>query len=112
MAKSFEENYDGDYSGIAVTNYGNNIQTNKIEIIASHPVPDINSYNAAKILNITKNLSADDLFYFYFRVEAQLFYVIQKMALVFKIKFILMKNYFSVAQNLRNECDQKIDFWN
>ena len=31
--------------------------TNKIEIIeASHPVPDINSYNAAKkILNITKN---------------------------------------------------------
>ena len=62
MAKSFEENYDGDYSGIVVTNYGNNIQTNKIEIIeASHPVPDINSYNAAKkILNITKNLCADD----------------------------------------------------
>ena len=49
MAKSFEENYDGDYSGIVVTNYGNNIQTNKIEIIeASHPVPDIKSYNAAK----------------------------------------------------------------
>jgi len=66
MAKSFEENYDGDYSGIAVTNYGNNIQTNKIEIIeASHPVPDINGYNAAKkILNITKNLSADDLVLF------------------------------------------------
>lgn len=66
MAKSFEENYDGDYSGIVVTNYGNNIQTNKIEIIeASHPVPDINSYNAAKkILNITKNLSADDLVLF------------------------------------------------
>lgn len=62
MAKSFEENYDGDYSGIVVTNYGNNIQTNKIEILeASHPVPDINSYNAAKkILNITKNLCADD----------------------------------------------------
>jgi len=66
MAKSFEENYDGDYSGIVVTNYGNNIQTNKIEIIeASHPVPDINSYNAAKkILNITKNLSANDLVLF------------------------------------------------
>lgn len=66
MAKSFEENFDGDYSGIVVTNYGNNIQTNKIEIIeASHPVPDINSYNAAKkILNITKNLSADDLVLF------------------------------------------------
>ena len=66
MAKSFEENYDGDYSGIVVTNYGNNIQTNKIEIIeASHPVPDINSYNAAKkILNITKNLSADDVVLF------------------------------------------------
>ena len=62
MAKSFEENYDGDYSGIVVTNYGNNIQTNKIEILeASHPVPDINSCNAAKkILNITKNLCADD----------------------------------------------------
>ena len=66
MAKSFEENYDGDYSGIVVTNYGNNIQTNKIEIIeASHPVPDINSYNAAKkILNITKNLCTDDLVLF------------------------------------------------
>lgn len=66
MAKSFEESYDGDYSGIVVTNYGNNIRTNKIEIIeASHPVPDINSYNAAKkILNITKNLSSDDLVVF------------------------------------------------
>ena len=42
MAKSFEENYDGDYSGIVVTNYGNNIQTKKIEIVeASHPLPDI-----------------------------------------------------------------------
>ena len=66
MAKSFEDNYDGDYSGIVVTNYGNNIQTKKIEIIeASHPVPDIKSYNAAKkILNVTKNLSADDLVLF------------------------------------------------
>ena len=66
MAKSFEENYDGDYSGIVVTNYGNNIQTKKIEILeASHPVPDINSYNAAnKILNITKNLNRDDLVLF------------------------------------------------
>lgn len=66
MAKSFEENYDGDYSGIVVTNYGNNIQTKKIKLIeASHPVPDINSYKAAKkILGITKNLTRDDLVLF------------------------------------------------
>ena len=23
-----------------------------------------------------------------------------------------MKNYYNVGKNLRNECDQKIDFWN
>ena len=36
MAKSFEENYDGDYSGIVVTNYGNNIQTNTSTFLHNH----------------------------------------------------------------------------
>ena len=115
MAKSFEENYDGDYSGIVVTNYGNNIQTNKIEIIeASHPVPDINSYNAAKkILNITKNLSGDDLVLFLLSGggSALLCYPEDGIDLQDKI-YINEKLLTMWRKNLRNECYQKIDFWN
>ena len=109
MAKSFEENYDGDYSGIVVTNYGNNIQTKKIEILeASHPVPDINSYNAAKkILNITKNLTRDDLVLFLLSGGGSALLSYPGKGIDLKDKIYINENY-SMWRKISNEY-QKID---
>jgi len=63
MARAVEQVWQGDLSGLVVTRYGYKVPTRSIEIVeASHPVPDAAGMEAARrILDLTKNLSADDL---------------------------------------------------
>lgn len=63
MARAFEENWSGDYSGLVVTRYGHGAPCKRIEIVeAAHPVPDGRGEDAARrILSLVKGLSEDDL---------------------------------------------------
>ena len=52
--------------GFVVTRYDHFVKTKKIKVVeASHPIPDLNGYNATKkIIQIAKNTSKDDLVIF------------------------------------------------
>lgn len=63
MAKTVEEHWQGELSGLVVTRYGHGVPCDRIEIVeASHPVPDASGEDAARrILELAANASADDL---------------------------------------------------
>ncbi|CAI2933191.1 glycerate kinase type-2 family protein [Aminobacter niigataensis] len=63
MAAAFEKAWDGPLEGVVVTRYGFAAPCKRIKIIeASHPVPDANGLEAAKLLLETvSGLSEDDL---------------------------------------------------
>ncbi|GAA2886176.1 hydroxypyruvate reductase [Aminobacter niigataensis] len=63
MAAAFEKAWDGPLEGVVVTRYGFAALCKRIKIIeASHPVPDANGLEAAKLLLETvSGLSEDDL---------------------------------------------------
>ncbi len=63
MARAIEDHWKGPLEGIVVTRYGYEVPCTQIEIVqAAHPVPDNAGLNAAKrILDLVKNLTADDL---------------------------------------------------
>ena len=62
MAKTVEENVEGEISGIAVTRYGHGIETDFIEVVeAAHPVPDEAGVLAARrIADLASSLAQDD----------------------------------------------------
>lgn len=62
MARTFEQNFKGDITGLVVTQYGYAVKCEKIDIIeAAHPTPDAASKKAAKqILKRVAGLSAED----------------------------------------------------
>ena len=66
MAKAFEDQCSFDLEGLVVTRYDHFVKTKKIKVLeASHPIPDLNGYNATKqIIQIAKNTSKDDLVIF------------------------------------------------
>lgn len=66
MAAAVEQNWIGELSGLVVTRYGHGETCEKIEIIeAGHPIPDDAGHTAARrMLEMTSNLSADDLVLF------------------------------------------------
>ena len=63
MAAAFEKAWDGALEGVVVTRYGFAAPCERIRIIeASHPVPDANGLEAAKLLLATvSGLTEDDL---------------------------------------------------
>jgi hydroxypyruvate reductase len=63
MAKTVEENWEGDISGLVVTRYGHKIETSKIEVVeAAHPNPDKEGKKAAeRIIKMAEGLGKDDL---------------------------------------------------
>lgn len=63
MAAAFEKAWDGPLEGVVVTRYGFAAPCERIRIIeASHPVPDANGLEAAKLLLATvSGLTEDDL---------------------------------------------------
>lgn len=63
MAKAVEDHWDGPLEGLVVTRYGHGLPTTRIEVVeASHPTPDeAGQKAAARILDLVKGLSADDL---------------------------------------------------
>jgi glycerate 2-kinase len=63
MAAAFEKAWDGPLEGVVVTRYGFAAPCERIRIVeASHPVPDANGLEAAKLLLETvSGLSEDDL---------------------------------------------------
>ena len=63
MAAAVEAAWDGPLQGLVVTRYGHGAPTKSIEVVeAAHPVPDAAGENAAlRMLDLVKNLSADDL---------------------------------------------------
>lgn len=63
MAAAFEKAWDGPLEGVVVTRYGFAAPCERIRIVeASHPVPDANGLEAAKLLLQTvSGLSEDDL---------------------------------------------------
>ncbi|MEO5326037.1 glycerate kinase [Mesorhizobium sp. CC13] len=63
MAAAFEKAWDGPLEGVVVTRYGFSAPCERIRIVeASHPVPDANGLEAAKLLLETvKGLTEDDL---------------------------------------------------
>ncbi len=63
MAAAFEKAWDGPLEGVVVTRYGFAAPCERIKIVeASHPVPDANGLEAAKLLLQTvSGLSEDDL---------------------------------------------------
>ena len=66
MAKAFEDQCLFDLEGLVITRYNHFVKTKKIKVVeASHPIPDLNGYNATKkIIQIAKNTSKDDLVIF------------------------------------------------
>ncbi len=66
MAKAFEDECPFELEGFVVTRYDHFVKTKKIKVVeASHPIPDLNGYNATKkIIQIAKNTSKDDLVIF------------------------------------------------
>lgn len=63
MAAAFEKAWDGPLEGVVVTRYGFSAPCERIRVIeASHPVPDANGLEAAKLLLETvSGLTEDDL---------------------------------------------------
>jgi glycerate 2-kinase len=63
MARTVEEHWRGELSGLAVTRYGHGVPCNSIDVIeAGHPLPDCAGANAAeRVLALVKDLSSDDL---------------------------------------------------
>ncbi len=63
MARVFEQGYLGVIEGLIVTRYGHAVPCDWIEIVeAAHPVPDdAGTKAAARILDMMKGLTADDL---------------------------------------------------
>ncbi|WP_378948575.1 glycerate kinase [Mesorhizobium sp. ANAO-SY3R2] len=63
MAAAFEKAWDGPLEGVVVTRYGFSAPCERIRIIeASHPVPDVNGLEAAKLLlEAVSGLTEDDL---------------------------------------------------
>lgn len=63
MARVVEDHWQGELSGLVVTRYGHGADCRKIEVVeAAHPVPDeAGKQAAARILNMVKGLSKDDL---------------------------------------------------
>lgn len=63
MAKAVEDHWDGPLEGLVVTRYDHGLPTTRIEVVeASHPTPDeAGQKAAARILELVKGLSADDL---------------------------------------------------
>lgn len=63
MAKTVEDNIEGDVTGLVVTRYGHKIETSKIEVVeAAHPTPDEEGRKAAgRILKMAEELGEDDL---------------------------------------------------
>lgn len=66
MAKTVEEHWPGELSGLVVTRYEHHAPTSRIEVVeASHPVPDAAGERAAqRILEMVNGLTADDLVIF------------------------------------------------
>src|SRR5450830_1752508 len=63
MARTVEQHWQGELSGLVVTRYGHGAPCDNIEVIeAAHPVPDAAGQLAAqRILHMVQGLSADDL---------------------------------------------------
>ena len=63
MAKTVEDHWKGELTGLVVTRYGHTVDTQTIEVLeAGHPVPDINGVRAARrILDMVSPLTEDDL---------------------------------------------------
>ena len=63
MARTVEEHWPGELSGLAVTRYGHHAPCKRIEVVeAAHPVPDLAGREAAeRILHLVQGLSEDDL---------------------------------------------------
>jgi glycerate 2-kinase len=63
MAQALEQNWDGPLKGLIVTRYGHGVPCKHIEILeAAHPVPDdAGAKGAARMLDMVRGLSADDL---------------------------------------------------
>ena len=63
MAKTVEDHWPGDITGLVVTRYGHGADCKRIEVVeASHPVPDeAGRQAAARILEMVQGLTEDDL---------------------------------------------------
>jgi glycerate 2-kinase len=63
MARTVEENWPGELSGLVVTRYGHASPTSRIEVVeASHPLPDEAGARAAqRMLDMVQGLGPDDL---------------------------------------------------
>jgi hydroxypyruvate reductase len=63
MARTVEERWPGDLSGLVVTRYGHAVPCRRIGIVeAAHPVPDAAGLAAARrMLDLVRGLTADDL---------------------------------------------------
>ncbi len=63
MAKTVEQHWPGDLSGLVVTRYGHGADCQRIEVVeASHPVPDeAGRQAAARMLAMVNGLTKDDL---------------------------------------------------
>ena len=63
MARAVEDHWRGPLAGLVVTRYGHGVPCQRIEVVeAAHPVPDAAGQKAAaRILEMVRGLSADDL---------------------------------------------------
>jgi glycerate 2-kinase len=63
MARAVEDHWRGPLAGLVVTRYGHGVPCERIEVVeAAHPVPDAAGQQAAaRILELVRGLSADDL---------------------------------------------------
>ncbi|HEU5283825.1 MAG TPA: glycerate kinase [Burkholderiales bacterium] len=63
MARTVEEHWPGELSGLVVTRYGHHAPCKRIEVVeAAHPVPDLAGREAAeRILQLVQGLAEDDL---------------------------------------------------
>jgi glycerate 2-kinase len=66
MARAVEQHWDAPLSGLVITRYGHGVPCAQIEVVeAGHPVPDAAGSTAtARMLDMVRNLSADDLVLF------------------------------------------------
>ncbi len=63
MARTVEDNWSGELSGLVITPYGHSVACDQIEVVeAAHPVPDAAGFEAAhQILMMVADLAEDDL---------------------------------------------------
>jgi glycerate 2-kinase len=63
MARTVEESWPGELTGLAVTRYGHGVPCRRIEVVeAGHPLPDsAGSGAAARVLDLVRGLTEDDL---------------------------------------------------